>query len=398
MPSCGPNPVINDIRRVNVARGDITQQHDIAVIVNAAKSSLLGGGGVDGAIHRAAGPGLLVACKQIAVVSAEPPAQRYACSECGWEGTDPFHQIEDESHWYECPKCTVVVEPSPAVSTRGPELALTSTEVRCPAGEARITPAFKLPNDAIIHTVGPVYAQHTPERAAELLRVAYNSSCALAAGSGYETIAFPAISCGVYGYPYKEAAEIALEVAMKWTHRLKVTFVIFDSEVLVAFRNAHANAGLSAKLQMLLTGTTPSELLALKARLLVTNVAYAWTEFEGSAYAKAHRVGYAPGVMVRFYPITGHQVNLEQAALVTRRSKPRHINGGEEWLERCEPEEVQAAIDKSLAEQADYEAGNVWRWNVEHGHKGKGYAASPEAAMAACDEYMKSIGWILEAS
>lgn len=134
MPAYSPERFKQDTMRVRCLQGDITHA-DCDVVVNAAKPSLLGGGGVDGAIHRAAGPGLLEACKRIEAVDG----------------------------------------------------------VRCPTGDARITPAFQMPCKAIIHTVGPIYSEHSPEEAEALLRSAYESSCRLAAESGYRTIAFPGL-------------------------------------------------------------------------------------------------------------------------------------------------------------------------------------------------------------
>lgn len=124
--------------------GDITQQ-DTEAIVNAANSALSGGGGVDGAIHRAAGPELLAECRTIG---------------------------------------------------------------RCPAGEARITKGYRLKAHYVIHAVGPVYRGHPED--AMLLASAYRSSLELASQHGISTIAFPAISTGIYGYPKQQAGEIAL--------------------------------------------------------------------------------------------------------------------------------------------------------------------------------------------
>ncbi len=124
----------------------------VDAIVNAANPTLLGGGGVDGAIHRAAGPRLLAACRAL------------------------------------------------------PEVA---PGVRCPPGEARSTPGFDLPARAVIHTVGPVWRGGTQGEPA-LLAACYRSSIALALRMRAHSVAFPAISCGVYGYPYAEAARVAL--------------------------------------------------------------------------------------------------------------------------------------------------------------------------------------------
>lgn len=130
---------------IRILQGNITRL-DVGAIVNAANSSLLGGGGVDGAIHRAAGPELLAACRPLG---------------------------------------------------------------GCPTGEARITPGFQLPARWVIHTVGPVW--HGGNRGeSELLRACYDNSFALARKKGVESIAFPAISTGVYRFPKSAAAEIAL--------------------------------------------------------------------------------------------------------------------------------------------------------------------------------------------
>jgi O-acetyl-ADP-ribose deacetylase (regulator of RNase III) len=136
---------------IRVIQGDITTLK-VDTIVNAANQVMLGGGGVDGAIHRAAGRELYEACLKV------------------------------------------------------PEVR---PGVRCPTGEARITPGFKLPAKFVIHTVGPVYrdGQHgEPEK----LAACYRNSLALAAENGCKSIAFPCISTGVYGYPIEDAAQIAV--------------------------------------------------------------------------------------------------------------------------------------------------------------------------------------------
>lgn len=135
--------------RLVVARGDLAQAEHEA-IVNAANSSLLGGGGVDGAIHRAAGPELLAACKAI-------------------------------------------------VAKRGP----------LPPGQAVITPGFRLKARCVIHTVGPIWRGGGHDEA-RLLASCYDAALALAAEHGVSTIAFPAISCGAYGYPLDSAASVAI--------------------------------------------------------------------------------------------------------------------------------------------------------------------------------------------
>lgn len=135
---------------VEVVRGDITKLA-VDVIVNAANERLLGGGGVDGAIHRAAGPHLLAACRSLGEVRPN---------------------------------------------------------VRCPTGEARITPGFALPARWVIHTVGPVW-QGGSQGEHRLLAACYRNSLALAASAEARSVAFPAISTGVYGYPKMYASRVA---------------------------------------------------------------------------------------------------------------------------------------------------------------------------------------------
>ena len=136
--------------RVRVVVGDITEQ-DTEAIVNAANSTLLGGGGVDGAIHRAGGPEILAECREIR-------------------------------------------------RTRFPE--------GLPTGEAVITTGGKLPALYVIHTVGPIYGQNR-DRDAELLANCYHNSLTLAVEKNLTSVAFPAISTGAFGYPPAEAAEVA---------------------------------------------------------------------------------------------------------------------------------------------------------------------------------------------
>uniref|UniRef100_A0A1D1YMJ3 Macro domain-containing protein XCC3184 n=1 Tax=Anthurium amnicola TaxID=1678845 RepID=A0A1D1YMJ3_9ARAE len=160
---------------LNIRKGDITVwfvDGSTDAIVNAANERMLGGGGVDGAIHRAAGPELLAACHDV------------------------------------------------------PEVL---PGVRCPTGKARITPAFRLPVSHVIHTVGPIYdADKQPDVS---LRSAYRSCLRLAKDEGIQYIAFPAVSCGVYGYPYKEASKIAISEVMEFSNDFKeVHFVLFSDD------------------------------------------------------------------------------------------------------------------------------------------------------------------------
>ncbi|RMF42245.1 MAG: O-acetyl-ADP-ribose deacetylase [Planctomycetota bacterium] len=138
-------------RAIIVEQGDITRMA-VDAIVNAANQQMLGGGGVDGAIHRAAGPELLAACR--AVPEVRPG-------------------------------------------------------VRCPVGSVRWTPAFRLPSRHVFHTVGPVW-RGGGYGEPELLASCYRRCVELAVYMGVRTLAFPAISCGVYGYPLDQAAEVSV--------------------------------------------------------------------------------------------------------------------------------------------------------------------------------------------
>lgn len=164
---------------IELVKGDITQQNTDA-IVNAANSSLLGGGGVDGAIHRAAGPELLAETRNLG---------------------------------------------------------------GCPTGDAKISKGYRLKARYVIHAVGPVYSRRDSSVTA-LLESAYKRSLEVAAKHRIETLAFPSISTGAYGYPVEEAAPIALKTVCDFaqTHpQLKqVRFVLFDEQTLKIFINTLA--------------------------------------------------------------------------------------------------------------------------------------------------------------
>lgn len=166
---------------VTLVRGDITRQ-EVDAIVNAANSSLMGGGGVDGAIHKAGGPSILEECKEIRRL----------------KGT-------------------------------------------CVPGQAVITGAGKLPARHVIHTVGPIWhggISGEPDTLAE----AYRNSLTLAVEAGATSIAFPSISTGAYGYPVEKAAAIALGTVENFCktneHLAEIVFVLFDGHTFNAYREA----------------------------------------------------------------------------------------------------------------------------------------------------------------
>ena len=165
--------------RLTVWEGDLTTL-EVDAIVNAANTTLLGGGGVDGAIHRAAGPDLLEACRALG---------------------------------------------------------------GCPTGSCRITGGFRLPARHVIHAVGPVW-RGGQRGEPELLASCYWQSCGLADTHGLRTLAFPAISAGVYGYPMEQAARVAVSTVSQWMLERplpeRVTFCTFGQEATLAYQAALA--------------------------------------------------------------------------------------------------------------------------------------------------------------
>ena len=172
--------VINQTK-LTLIKGDITQQHSDA-IVNAANSSLMGGGGVDGAIHRSGGPKILEECMKI-------------------------------------------------VSKQG----------KLPAGKAVITSGGNLSAKYVIHTVGPIW-QNRANDESQLLASAYRESLKLADINKLQSISFPSISTGAYGYPVDQAAKVALQTVMAFlktaTSIKEVVFVLFDSRTYEAYKKA----------------------------------------------------------------------------------------------------------------------------------------------------------------
>lgn len=168
------------MNRIRVIQGDITRL-EVDAIVNAANNKLEGGGGVDGAIHRIAGPELLKECQTLG---------------------------------------------------------------GCPTGEARITKGYHLPARHVIHTVGPVW-QDGNHAEAELLATCYQNSLQLAVQHQLATLSFPAISCGVYGFPVDQAAIIAVKATADFlAHNdsiKRVVFVCFNKEIKLAFDTAMVN-------------------------------------------------------------------------------------------------------------------------------------------------------------
>lgn len=172
---------------IELVRGDITRQ-EVDAIVNAANSSLLGGGGVDGAIHRAAGPSLLEECRQI-------------------------------------------------VAHQG----------RCAPGDAVMTGAGRLPARAVIHTVGPIWDEGRAPELDDVLASCYRTSLDLAGSAGHTSIAFPNISTGVYGYPKDRAADVAVSAVVDHLPTVpsvqRVVFVCFDEENAALYETRIRDAG-----------------------------------------------------------------------------------------------------------------------------------------------------------
>lgn len=171
------------MRKIEIVKGDITKMKADA-IVNAANKTLLGGGGVDGAIHAAAGPELLAECKKL----------------------------------------------------NG-----------CQTGEAKITKGYHLPAKHVIHTVGPIYRFHSPEEDEKLLAACYRNSLNLAKENGLHSIIFSSISTGVYGYPAFDAAQVAFKTARAWLksnpdYEMKIVMCAFDERMYEIFKKVSSAA------------------------------------------------------------------------------------------------------------------------------------------------------------
>lgn len=167
--------------KIEIVQGDITKQ-EVEAVVNAVNKSLLGGGGVDGAIHQATGPQLLEECKTLG---------------------------------------------------------------GCQPGEAKITKGYNLPAKYVIHTVGPIWSGGKKEEP-KILRNCYLNSLKLAKKKGIKSIAFPAISCGVYCYPPKEAAKVAIKTIMNFIKKNpglfeKVVLVLYTKELFEIYQKVYAN-------------------------------------------------------------------------------------------------------------------------------------------------------------
>ena len=176
--------------KIEITIGDITDQPDLDAVVNAAKPELTGGGGVDGAVHRAAGPELLAHCLTLPGMLAVDPT------------------------------------------------------IRCPRGHAVVTPAFDMPNEFIVHTAGPIYKDVGEAEAAKYLHACYRNCIVQGYHAGARSIGFPAIGTGIYGYPLQAATIVLMDTLFNDQvlrsgkfDDLTVRFVCFDVANYMVYRD-----------------------------------------------------------------------------------------------------------------------------------------------------------------